>query len=132
MTALRDLLGAAKETTDHQVFLAALENPLAKELIQTYSYNLATVLVNLQVSFDLERIAIGGGLGQEDELITLLNQSFLEIMGSLPNNPLYRPELVAAKLGNQAGLYGAYQLLKERVNRWGYQFVLLLRMKVKS
>lgn len=132
MTALRDLLGAAKEMTDHQVFLAALENPLAKELIQTYSYNLATVLVNLQVSFDLERIAIGGGLGQEEKLIALLNQSFLEIMGSLPNNPLYRPELVAAKLGNQAGLYGAYQLLKERVNRWGYQFVLLLRMKVKS
>lgn len=132
MTALRDLLGAAKETTDHQVFLAALENPLAKELIQTYSYNLATVLVNLQVSFDLERIAIGGGLGQEDELITLLNQSFLEIMGSLPNNPLYRPELVAAKLGNQAGLYGAYQLLKERMNRWGYQFVLLLKMKAKN
>ncbi|MBM6772167.1 ROK family protein [Ligilactobacillus agilis] len=117
MTALRDLLGAAKETTDHQVFLAALENPLAKELIQTYSYNLATVLVNLQVSFDLERIAIGGGLGQEEKLIALLNQSFLEIMGSLPNNPLYRPELVAAKLGNQAGLYGAYQLLKERMNR---------------
>lgn len=117
MTALRDLLGAAKETTDHQVFLTALENPLAKELIQTYSYNLATVLVNLQVSFDLERIAIGGGLGQEEKLIALLNQSFLEIMGSLPNNPLYRPELVAAKLGNQAGLYGAYQLLKERMNR---------------
>lgn len=117
MTALRDLLGAAKKTTDHQVFLAALENPLAKELIQTYSYNLATVLVNLQVSFDLERIAIGGGLGQEEKLIALLNQSFLEIMGSLPNNPLYRPELVAAKLGNQAGLYGAYQLLKERMNR---------------
>lgn len=115
MTALRDLLGAAKETTDHQVFLAALENPLAKELIQTYSYNLATVLVNLQVSFDLERIAIGGGLGQEEKLITLLNQSFLEIMASLPNNPLYQPELVAAKLGNQAGLYGAYQLLTERM-----------------
>lgn len=132
MTALRDLLGAAKETTDHQVFLAALENPLAKELIQTYSYNLATVLVNLQVSFDLERIAIGGGLGQEEKLIALLNQSFLEIMGSLPNNPLYRPELVAAKLGNQAGLYGAYQLLKERMNRWGYQFVLLLKMKAKN
>ena len=72
-------------------------------------------MVNLQVSFDLERIAIGGGLGQEEKLITLLNQSFLEIMASLPNNPLYRPELVAAKLGNQAGLYGAYQLLTERM-----------------
>ena len=79
--------------------------PLFKE----YCRYVASLVVNMQATVDLECVAIGGGISSQPLLVKEINAQYDQL---LEENPivkwvLHRPEICAAQLGNIASQYGA-------------------------
>ncbi len=77
---------------------------LAQETIETSMHYLAWALANVTMVVDPEVFVIGGGVSKAGQwLIDILNKDFVEL------TPLcrIRPVIELAKLGNDAGIYGA-------------------------
>lgn len=111
MQKLYKIVNADKAISDKKLFAQALANPQASELIEAYSLELVFLLLNIQSLYDLEKIVIGGGLGQELTLIKLVEKKYQALTADLP---LYQPQIVPAQLGNLAGIYGAFDELLKR------------------
>lgn len=96
--------GTASALTGKAVFDAAKANDVAAvAVLCTYTDYVAAGIVNAVNAFRPEAVIIGGGISVQDELlIRPVQQKVQKIIGA------YAPvEVVAASLGNQAGIYGA-------------------------
>ena len=87
---------------------AAILNELYK-----FAYGVAVKIFNLQMLFDPERFALGGGISVQPKFIAAVNDKLDELFSTAPDY-LPRPEIVACKYYNDANLYGAlYRYLRK-------------------
>lgn len=86
--------------------LADTDDLVAQEERGKLIHALATAIYNIQHSFDPEKIIIGGGISQNQELIPLLNDEISKIRNKL-NIATVKPILDICTLKNEANLRGA-------------------------
>jgi len=97
-----------KSITGEQVFELVKQNN--KEVIaclKQYCRNIAVSLCNIQCIYDPEKIAIGGGISQQEILIDYINDAIQEIEEQ-NKNLIPRPNIVCCHFCNDANLIGAY------------------------
>lgn len=86
----------------------------AKKVVNVYIRYLAEGIANIVNAFRPEVILLGGGISREGE--TLINPLKKKVMKLLFGDLHYAPvKILAATLGNDAGLVGAAMLAKEKV-----------------
>lgn len=86
--------------------LAAEGDEIAKEEEAKFYYYVAKGIFNLQYSFDPERIVIGGGVSNKEDLIPNINKQ-LELLCQKVDGASVIPEIVACDFRNDANLIGA-------------------------
>ena len=109
------ILGMAeKEVTGEMIFDLIDENDDDMlDALYKYAHGVATKIFNLQVLFDPERIALGGGISARQSFIDAIQDKLDEIFADAPDF-LPRPNIVACKYHNDANLYGAlYRFLRK-------------------
>jgi predicted NBD/HSP70 family sugar kinase len=96
-------------------FFAAVEaqDSDACDILDAYTYHLAIQIFNIQAMFDLERIAIGGGISAQPALLAALGENIAYLKEHLPFY-ISEPHLVACRFRNDANLIGA---LKAHLNQ---------------
>ncbi|CUS27058.1 sugar kinase and transcription regulator [Paucilactobacillus oligofermentans DSM 15707 = LMG 22743] len=102
-----------KEKNNGQVYegkevfdLAEQGDLLAKKEVDYFYRTLARVIFNLQYSFDPEKIIIGGGISNNDHLISNLNRE-IELCQQQSKIGVITPNLVVCKYTDAANLRGA-------------------------
>lgn len=88
--------------------LATRGDAVAEGVIRTAARHVAHALGDLAAVCDVERIALGGGVGLAPGFL----ERVIESVGDLP--PTFRRELVRAKAGADAGLIGVAALASEQ------------------
>ena len=82
------------------------------DALYKFAHGVAVKIFNLQMLFDPERIALGGGISAQQSFIDAVRDQLDELCEKAPDY-LPRPEIVACKYHNDANLYGAlYRYLK--------------------
>lgn len=95
------------ELTGEDVFKLATEgDEIALDEVDKFYYYVARGIFNLQYCFDPERIVIGGGVSNKEDLLTNIN-SKLEKICSKVNGASIMPEVVLCSYKNDANLIGA-------------------------
>lgn len=80
--------------------------------LNKFAHKVAVKIYNLQMLFDPEKFAIGGGISAQKIFIDAVNAQIDELLAEAPKF-LPRPQVVACKYHNDANLYGAlYRYLK--------------------
>ena len=74
--------------------------------LKKFSHGVAMMIFNLQILFDPERFALGGGISVRQSFIDAVQERLDEIYKDAPVY-LPRPEIVACKYHNDANLLGA-------------------------
>lgn len=93
---------------------AAAEDKTAKRVVNNYLRYLAEGLANIANTFRPEAILIGGGISAQGDALTKPLQKRLDKL--MLGHGKYAPvKILAATLGNDAGLVGAAMLAKEKV-----------------
>lgn len=83
------------------------------DALYRYAQGVAAMIFNLQVLFDPERFALGGGISERQSFIDAVQDKIDELYEEAPDY-LPRPEIVACKYHNDANLYGAlYRYLRK-------------------
>lgn len=80
------------------------DNEIAAALLDEFVDDLHTSIISLYNIYDPEKVIIGGGLIDTKDF--WWDKLMLKIESS-PLNSLFTPKVVAATLGNKAGIYGA-------------------------
>ena len=108
---------AQEEVTDAREIFARADNgePIAQLVLYNYFRKLARGILNLVVSFDPEEVIVGGGISINPAFQSGLNQAYAELQSEHSSvRDLELPEIVPAKLGNDAGMIGAvYRRIQE-------------------
>ncbi len=85
------------------------------DALYKYAHGVAVKIFNLQMLFDPERIALGGGISARQSFIDAIQDKLDELFSEAPDF-LPRPEIVACKFRNDANLFGAlYRYLSKGV-----------------
>lgn len=86
-------------------------DPAALDALHRYCRLLGTQLLNLSVLLDLEIIALGGGISDQDSLIAGVREGLDALFGELPpavtNSPVKPPTVVRCHFGSRANQVGA-------------------------
>lgn len=97
------------ETDVSKIMEAAKNNQ--KEAIESFEefyHNLSRLLMNVTLSIDPEKILIGGGISENNEILEALRAKFLQLGSSYSQTAgIKLPEIIPCKLGNMAGMIGA-------------------------
>ncbi|WP_208559464.1 ROK family protein [Marinilactibacillus kalidii] len=109
------LKNVSQETfVDARTILEEMEtDPVVNELVERWAYYLATGIFNVSVSFNPQRIVIGGGISANPKLIPLIKKQ-LERNIHWEN---HRTEIETAIYRNDAGIIGAWIFLTAHINR---------------
>lgn len=88
---------------------------IAQQVLHNYFHKLAQSILNLVVSFDPAKVIIGGGISVNPTFQAGLNNAYTELQSEHSSvRDLELPEIVPAKLGNDAGMIGAvYRRIQE-------------------
>lgn len=109
------ILGLPPEEVTGEMIFDLINNNDDEMLDALYQYaqRIAVKIFNLQMLFDPERFALGGGISEQQSFIDAIQDKLDEICkNALPYLP--RPEVVACKHHNDANLLGAlYHYLKK-------------------
>ena len=105
---------ALEEVTGEMVFdLIAENDDDMLDALYKFAHGVAVMIFNLQVLFDPERFALGGGISSQQSFIDAVQDKIDELYQNMPVY-LPRPEVVACKYHNDANLFGAlYRYLKK-------------------
>ena len=76
------------------------------EALYKFAHGVAVKIFNLQMLFDPERFALGGGISARQSFIDAVNDELDELYAKAPEF-LPRPQVVACKYHNDANLFGA-------------------------
>ena len=103
-----------EEVTGEKIFKLIDENNAdILDALNKFARGVAVMIFNLQVLFDPERFALGGGISIQKSFIDAVKNKIDEIYKDMPVY-LPHPEVVACKYHNDANLFGAlYRYLKE-------------------
>ncbi len=104
----------SKEVTGEMIFdLIEAGNVDMRDELNKFAYGVATKIFNLQMLFDPERFALGGGISSRQSFIDAVKTKLDEI-SAVSLDYLPRPKIVACKYRNDANLFGAlYHYLKK-------------------
>ncbi|MDO4670460.1 MAG: ROK family protein [Aerococcus sp.] len=94
---------------------AVAGDALAQSLTASVYDTLAHLLINLQFTFDPARIIIGGGASKNPDFIKGIRAA-IEKLADQAGRPPILPEIVPAKLGNDANLVGAAMYFSQQEN----------------
>lgn len=105
-----------RDVNDGLAAFAAINNgdKTANRIFSQFCRNIAILILNVQAIINGEKVVIGGGISVQPRLITEIKHQFNELIKTNPmlQNQVISPEIVSAKLGNDANLFGAlYALL---------------------
>ena len=105
---------APEEVTGEMIFDLIDDNDEDMlDALYNYAHGVATKIFNLQMLFDPERFALGGGISSRQSFIDAV-QDKLDELCEVSLDYLPRPQIVACKYHNDANLYGAlYRYLKK-------------------
>lgn len=82
------------------------------DALYKFAHGVAVMIFNLQMIYDPERFALGGGISEQQSFIDAVQDQLDELCAKAPDF-LPRPEVVACKYHNDANLLGAlYRYLK--------------------
>ena len=76
------------------------------DALYKFAHGVAVKIINLQMLFDPERFALGGGISKRQSFIDAVNDKLDELLEGAPEF-LPRPQVVACKYHNDANLFGA-------------------------
>lgn len=83
------------------------------DALYRYAHGVAVMIFNLQMAFDPECFAIGGGISEQQSFIDAIQDKLDELYEKAPDF-LPRPEIIVCKYHNDANLYGAlYRYLRK-------------------
>ena len=101
------------EVTGEMVFKLIDENDDDMlDALYKFAHGVAVKIFNLQMIFDPERFALGGGISEQQSFIDAVQDQIDELCAKAPDY-LPRPEVVACRYHNDANLLGAlYRYLK--------------------
>lgn len=95
--------------TGKEIFAMANEgNQKVIAAIDAFCKDIAIQLFNLQVIFDPEKIAIGGGISAQPLLMERIKKMVKEVFTNSGNHPISYPQVVPCKYRNDANLLGAF------------------------
>lgn len=93
--------------------LAKVNDPLAFKVFEIFTDKLGLALANAATILNPKTIIIGGGISSAgDFLLRHIKSNFLKYV----NDNLRETEIILASLKNEAGMYGAYYLVKNTKN----------------
>ena len=104
-----------EELTGEMIFdLIADNDDDMLDALYKYAHSVAAMIFNLQMLFDPEKFALGGGISQQQSFIDAVHDKIDELSTGSEFDFLPRPEVVACKYFNDANLFGAlYRYLKK-------------------
>lgn len=88
----------------------------AYSIFKKYCFEIAVMILNIQTVINGEKIVIGGGISAQPIVIKEIINQFHELLkkDKMLGSQIIPPQIVAARFGNDANLYGAlYALLLE-------------------
>ena len=91
---------------------AALGDPVGDEALQIFGDTLGLALAHISHVIDPDIFVIGGGVSNAGRIVTDLIRRYYRKYMHITDD---MPEIVLAALGNDAGVYGAMSLAKERL-----------------
>ncbi len=84
------------------------------EVWEFISYYIAQALMNYVLIASPEKIILGGGVMHQEHLLVSIRKNLLELLGGyIDTSKIDEDYIVNPKLGDNAGLFGAYQLAVE-------------------
>ncbi len=109
-------IGVPEEVLDgRKIFAMANDgDEVVLQVMRKHFRKIAIQIYNLQVVYDPERIAIGGGISRQPLVLRLIQEGLDEIYEKLPLT-VYPVELVACQFRSDANLIGALHYHLERV-----------------
>lgn len=106
---VQQALQTKEELNGKQIFAMANEgNQKVINAIDVFCKDIAIQIFNLQVVFDPEKIAIGGGISVQPLLMELIEKNVKEVFVNSGNHPIPYPQVVPCKYRNDANLLGAF------------------------
>lgn len=95
-----------------------LDGIAAFEKIKSGDKNIAQLLFNMQLTMDVQRFVIGGGISNEEIVLKTIKQKYTEIVSEFPQaqQVLIYPELVKSEYSNGTVLYGAFYSYMQQMN----------------
>jgi len=108
-----DLENMPKVVTGEHIFEHAKRNKQVQQLIVDWVDTFCIGIFNMAVTLNPEKILIGGGVSENEEYITLINDR----MENIWEWEDFNVPIVACKYHNKAGVTGAYHLAKEQISR---------------
>lgn len=90
----------------------------ARDIFAQFCKNIAQLLFNMQLTMDVQRFVIGGGISNEKIVLKTIKQKYTEIVSEFPQaqQVLIYPELVKSEYSNGIGLYGAFYSYMQQMN----------------
>ena len=90
----------------------------ARDIFAQFCKNIAQLLFNMQLTMDVQRFVIGGGISNEEIVLKTIKQKYTEIVSEFPQaqQVLIYPELVKSEYSNGIGLYGAFYSYMQQMN----------------
>ena len=82
----------------------------AKEVLDEFARCAATGFFNIQILFDVEKIAVSGGISNAPELLPALQEAVHDVFKRFENSPAVEPEVVKCHYGSEANLVGALKI----------------------
>ncbi|MBQ6493436.1 MAG: ROK family protein [Erysipelotrichaceae bacterium] len=108
MVKVQQKLETEEELSGTQIFELANEgNEKVLEALKEFAYELCIQMYNLQVTFDPDVFALGGGISSQKVLYDLIEDGFDRMEQEL----FYfvrRPKVIACRFGNDANMIGAF------------------------
>ncbi len=95
----------------------------ATEIVDKYVENLTHYVLDLCNMFRPNRIVIGGGITYAPEIIDMVARNCRKLEFGYKNSP--KVDIVAAKLGNRAGILGGYISVHEKVTGTKQEYELV-------
>ena len=101
-----------KKVTGRDLFAARAEANV-RALLEQWADEVVAGLTSLTYSFNPEAFVLGGGLMSQPEIMTLVRDRYeASLISSFKGT-----KILAAELGNQAGVYGAYYSIAEQIGQ---------------
>jgi len=96
-----------KELNGHKVFeMINFGDKEAIKVLDDFCYSIVLQLFNLQYIYDPEKIAIGGGISEQDKLMEYIHKNVEKYMNFNKYN-FIKPEIIRCKYRNDSNLIGA-------------------------
>lgn len=95
-----------------EIFKAIKENEEAKNIFHKYCRQIAFMIYNLDYILDLDSVVLGGGISEQEILISTINEEFNKLREQYEEDT-HKPVITNCKYHNEANLLGAlYHHLK--------------------